>query len=59
MCDQLRYWQDEFAGYDPRSMREAIAPIQNKVGQDLSRARSGMRSTHYKTLIFECLSMRV
>ena len=29
------YWRDEFAGYDPRFMREAIAPIQNKVGQFL------------------------
>jgi hypothetical protein len=27
------FWFDEFAHYDPRFMREAIAPIQNKVGQ--------------------------
>src|SRR6266498_4235341 len=29
------FWADEFAGYDPRFMREAIAPIQNKIGQFL------------------------
>ncbi len=29
------FWTDEFAGYDPRFVREAIAPIQNKVGQFL------------------------
>ena len=27
------FWKDEFEHYDPRFMREAIAPIQNKVGQ--------------------------
>lgn len=27
------FWLDEFAQYDPRFLREAIAPIQNKVGQ--------------------------
>jgi hypothetical protein len=27
------FWQNEFEGYDKRFMREAIAPIQNKVGQ--------------------------
>lgn len=30
------YWVEEFAGYDNRFMREAIAPIQNKVGQLLT-----------------------
>lgn len=29
------YWAEEFASYDPRFMREAIAPIQNKIGQFL------------------------
>lgn len=29
------YWADEFAGYDDRFRREAIAPIQNKLGQFL------------------------
>jgi energy-coupling factor transporter ATP-binding protein EcfA2 len=29
------YWTDEFANYDPRFLREAIAPIQNKLGQFL------------------------
>ncbi len=29
------FWEDEFAGYDPRFVREAIAPIQNKIGQFL------------------------
>lgn len=29
------FWQDEFAGYDARFVREAIAPIQNKIGQFL------------------------
>jgi hypothetical protein len=29
------FWVDEFAAYDPRFLREAIAPIQNKVGQFL------------------------
>lgn len=39
VVDQIRdpivraFWTDEFAHYDPRFMREAIAPIQNKVGQ--------------------------
>ncbi len=27
------FWAEEYAGYDPRFQREAIAPIQNKVGQ--------------------------
>lgn len=27
------YWVDEFASYDGRFLREAIAPIQNKLGQ--------------------------
>jgi hypothetical protein len=29
------FWRDEFEEYDKRFMREAIAPIQNKVGQFL------------------------
>jgi len=29
------YWQQEYASYDPRFQREAIAPIQNKLGQFL------------------------
>lgn len=29
------FWQNEYAGYDSRFRREAIAPIQNKVGQFL------------------------
>jgi hypothetical protein len=29
------FWADEFAGYDARFVREAIAPIQNKIGQFL------------------------
>ena len=29
------YWQTEYASYDPRFQREAIAPIQNKIGQFL------------------------
>jgi len=29
------FWADEYAGYDPRFQREAIAPIQNKIGQFL------------------------
>ncbi|MGP8237896.1 MAG: type IV secretory system conjugative DNA transfer family protein [Limisphaerales bacterium] len=29
------FWEDEYAGYDPRFQREAIAPIQNKLGQFL------------------------
>ncbi len=29
------FWQDEYASYDPRFQREAIAPIQNKIGQFL------------------------
>jgi hypothetical protein len=29
------YWQEEYANYDPRFQREAIAPIQNKLGQFL------------------------
>jgi hypothetical protein len=27
------FWQDEFAGYNDRYRQEAIAPIQNKIGQ--------------------------
>jgi energy-coupling factor transporter ATP-binding protein EcfA2 len=27
------FWEQEYENYDPRFMREAIAPIQNKVGQ--------------------------
>lgn len=27
------FWLEEFAEYDPRFLREAIAPIQNKIGQ--------------------------
>jgi hypothetical protein len=27
------FWEDEFESYDPRFRREAIAPIQNKIGQ--------------------------
>lgn len=29
------FWTDEYPSYDPRFMREAIAPIQNKLGQFL------------------------
>lgn len=29
------FWTEEYAGYDPRFQREAIAPIQNKLGQFL------------------------
>lgn len=29
------YWANEYASYDPRFQREAIAPIQNKLGQFL------------------------
>lgn len=29
------FWAEEFEGYDPRFQREAIAPIQNKLGQFL------------------------
>src|SRR5438552_5398842 len=29
------FWAEEFAGYDARFVREAIAPIQNKIGQFL------------------------
>jgi len=29
------FWAEEFANYDPRFLREAIAPIQNKIGQFL------------------------
>lgn len=29
------YWLNEYESYDPRFMREAIAPIQNKLGQFL------------------------
>ena len=29
------FWENEYAGYDPRFQREAIAPIQNKLGQFL------------------------
>jgi hypothetical protein len=27
------FWEDEFAGYDKRLLSEAIAPLQNKIGQ--------------------------
>lgn len=27
------FWTEEFANYDARFLREAIAPIQNKLGQ--------------------------
>ena len=30
-----QFWTEEFAGYDARFVREAIAPIQNKIGQFL------------------------
>jgi len=30
------FWQDEFANYEPRYAKEAVAPIQNKIGQFLS-----------------------
>jgi hypothetical protein len=30
------FWLEEFASYDDRFMREAIAPIQNKIGQFLA-----------------------
>lgn len=30
------FWVDEYSGYDERFMREAIAPIQNKIGQFLA-----------------------
>ena len=29
------FWEEEYAGYDPRFQAEAIAPIQNKLGQFL------------------------
>jgi hypothetical protein len=29
------FWEEEYASYEPRFMREAIAPIQNKLGQFL------------------------
>jgi len=29
------FWAEEYAGYEPRFQREAIAPIQNKIGQFL------------------------
>ncbi|MEI9966917.1 MAG: type IV secretory system conjugative DNA transfer family protein [Candidatus Moraniibacteriota bacterium] len=29
------FWEEEYASYDPRYLREAIAPIQNKLGQFL------------------------
>jgi len=29
------FWTEEYAGYEPRFQREAIAPIQNKLGQFL------------------------
>jgi len=29
------FWENEYASYDPRFQREAIAPIQNKLGQFL------------------------
>ncbi len=28
----LQFWEQEFESYDPRFVREAIAPIQNKIG---------------------------
>jgi hypothetical protein len=28
-----KFWTDEFANYEPRFMREAVVPIQNKLGQ--------------------------
>jgi hypothetical protein len=30
------FWKDEYENYDPRFQREAIAPIQNKIGQFLT-----------------------
>ncbi len=30
------FWRDEFANYDERYAKEAVAPIQNKIGQFLS-----------------------
>ncbi|MFA6427460.1 MAG: type IV secretion system DNA-binding domain-containing protein [Candidatus Magasanikbacteria bacterium] len=30
------FWQTEFANYEPRYAQEAVAPIQNKIGQFLS-----------------------
>lgn len=30
------FWRDEFANYDDRYAKEAVAPIQNKIGQFLS-----------------------
>src|SRR6185436_7232623 len=27
------FWNEEYASYEPRFMREAIAPVQNKLGQ--------------------------
>lgn len=27
------FWEDEFAGYDKRFLSEAVAPLQNKIGQ--------------------------
>jgi len=30
------FWVDEFANYEPRYAKEAVAPIQNKIGQFLS-----------------------
>ncbi len=32
------FWRDEFANYEPRYAKEAVAPIQNKIGQFLSAA---------------------
>ncbi|MBK6795246.1 MAG: type IV secretion system DNA-binding domain-containing protein [Acidobacteria bacterium] len=32
------FWTDEFANYDPRYAKEAVAPLQNRVGQFLSSA---------------------
>lgn len=32
----LAFWEGEYEGYDPKFRNEAIAPIQNKVGQFLS-----------------------
>ena len=30
------FWLEEFENYDPRFMKEAVAPIQNKIGQFMS-----------------------
>jgi type IV secretory pathway TraG/TraD family ATPase VirD4 len=33
-----KFWEEEFENYDDRFLREAISPIQNKVGQFLNNA---------------------